>query len=55
MISRRQLFGLAGTTLALPRLALAAPGSGRKLIVVYAQGGWDPTQIGRASCRERVS
>lgn len=45
MISRRHFFGAAGATLALPRIALAGPGSDRKLILVYAQGGWDPTRV----------
>ena len=45
MISRRHLFGLAGATLALPRRAFAAAASDRKLVFVFAQGGWDPTRV----------
>lgn len=48
MLSRRKFFGLSGAvaaSLALPRRVRAATGSNRKLIVVFAQGGWDPTRV----------
>ncbi len=47
MFSRRQLLSLAPGALLLPRPLLAAPAtsSDRKLLVIYAYGGWDTTRV----------
>lgn len=42
-LSRRRLLQLSAAPLLLPRRLLAATGGDRRLLFVFANGGWDPT------------
>ena len=45
MLSRRHLLALSSAGLLLPRQLLAARGSGRRFLFVFAPGGWDPAMV----------